>query len=228
MAKMRLLINRNECDEIAEKLFLEYSGIGRGGKRRELMKKKAFHLRDGLLDNIHATGMYAYYPEQEIELDERNLMIEGRQFCCSAFEQIDSSCVKGAYVYVVSVKGFDMNGETAINQLYGDLWGTAYVEAVRCVLRNRLQQKNLLSVSFGPGFYGMPMEEMAEIDTLLFFKDIGLTLSASNMIIPLKSCAGIVFAVDEKYVPPEAACKSCNGNHRSCELCSVLRRKSDV
>ena len=78
-----------------------------------------------------------------------------------------------------------------------------------------------MSDSFGPGFYGMDVAEMQKMPRMVDFAALDMSVKESSIILPLKSCAGILFAVNEKYVPINNACQFCLGSKKTCTLCSI-------
>lgn len=106
-----------------------------------------------------------------------------------------------------------------MDQLYADIWGSAFTDAVRFLMMEAFAVENRLSDSFGPGFYGMDVGEMEKIGTLLDFSTIGIELRNGKILVPLKACAGIVFAVDDGYRMMKRECMDCRGTHASCRLC---------
>lgn len=157
---------------------------------------------------------------RELTLVGGQAFILGRRFTCPAFAQIDPDHVSGALLYAACAGNFEMPeeaGEEAI--LYMDLWGNACLEAVRGQLIERLQSQTALSDSFGPGYYGMSMETMDQLVTLLGAGDIGMHSAKEGGLRPAKSCAGFYFSVDGDYRPLRAQCAACSGAAGGCAVC---------
>ena len=74
---------------------------------------------------------------------------------------------------------------------------------------NREKIKNLI----------MDFREMRNIDKITHLKEFGMTLHNGTTLIPVKSCAGLYFKVNDKYRPLDGACADCLGTSRSCKLC---------
>lgn len=168
---------------------------------------------------IQPRGQYVYYSADEIHIEQDTLTVGGENLRCKAFEQIRSSSVKGLSVYACSVGDCSLPKERALNQVYADIWGTALVDAARCLMKRELGKNGPLSDSFGPGFYGMGMEEIHGIKNLLDFDQLGIEVKESGALVPVKSCAGLYFHVNSQYKPLGGACASCRGNARSCLSC---------
>jgi hypothetical protein len=183
------------------------------------MRKDAFQMREVVNKHLDIKIICQYY--DDILLDGRVLKIENNEFCCNVFEQMNPESVEGVYVYAICVGDFSMPEEKILDQLYADIWGTAFVDAVRLVLQEELAKDAELSDSFGPGFYGMDINAMVNIDSILDFSSIGMELKGSQIIVPLKSCAGMYFKVNELYKKINSACSTCLGTNRSCKLCQI-------
>lgn len=212
-------VNRKECNDLAHKIFMQVSGINREGRKFERMKQDAFRMREAIADNVKIRAAYAYY--DDVTLKGRQAVLGGKTLYCSAFEQISPDSVNGAYIYALSVGDFGLPEEPIMDQLYADIWGTAFTDAVRLLMKKELEQESKLSDSFGPGFYGMDVSDMETLSSLLSFEDLEIELRHSRIIVPLKSCAGMYFSVNDNYQYLKQECENCRGTHTSCKLCQI-------
>jgi len=217
MKELRLRIEKEECYGLTRDIFLEMSGIDKEGAKFERMREDANCIRDQIEDRIDIKIACNYY--DDIELAGSTALIGGDNFECRAFEQIDRSTLNGAYVYSLTAGEYDSKEQSILNRLYADFWGTSFAEAARILLSKELSKNDRLSDSFGPGFYGMDLTEMKKIDDLMDFKKIGLELRNNKILVPVKSCAGILFSVTDGYIKMNNACRDCIGSERSCKLC---------
>jgi hypothetical protein len=104
----------------------------------------------------------------------------GKTFSCNGFENIPDAIIKKVFFYIVTVGECtsDQNDDI-MTQLYADIWGTAYTEAARDYVKNRILSDLIrefpgqlgnglfLSETFGPGFYGMDVLQSIDLFTLL-------------------------------------------------------------
>lgn len=211
--------DREACNILAQKIFLEMSGVGREGRKFERMRREADKMRRIIEDRIRLRCVYAFF--DDVTLTENRAQIGGQSFVCPAFSQLEPSGIRGVYVYAVSAGDYGYPEEPIMDQLYADLWGSAFTDAVRFLMKASFEKEHLLSDSFGPGFYGMDVNEMEKISRLLDFESIGLELRNSRIMVPLKACAGLLFAVDENYQMLRQECLDCRGTHSSCRLCQI-------
>lgn len=211
--------NMEECSKLAYEIFMNTSGVNKEGRKFERMRKDAFRMRQVIEDRIKIRAAYSYY--EDIALCGQELTIDGRSFKCRAFDQIDPDTVMGVYVYALSVGDFGFPEEPILDQLYADIWGSAFTDAARLLMKKNIENKVMLSDSFGPGFYGMDVSEMGTLTSLLNFDELDIEVRNGTIMLPLKSCAGLYFRVNEGYSKLNRACENCLGTHTSCKLCQV-------
>ena len=212
-------IDKEECSRLATDYFMADSGLYREGHKFEKMREDAFRMRGVIEERIKIRAMGIY--SEEISFSGRKAVIENVEFACNAFELIDPASVRGVYLYALSVGDFGYPEEPIMDQLYADIWGSAFTDAARVLIKAQLESESRLSDSFGPGFYGMDVSEMPKLASMLSFDKLDMEIRNSRILLPLKSCAGMYFAVNDDYVKLNSACESCRGNHKSCVLCHV-------
>jgi hypothetical protein len=212
-------VDRVECVDLAQKIFLETSGLDKSGGKFERMREDAFAMRNLIENKIEIRAAYVHY--KDVEICGSKAFIGGERFNCKAFEQIDKDSVEGAYIYALSVGDFSFPEEALTNQLYAYMWGSAFADAVRLLLKRDLEKTSKLSDSFGPGFYGMNVSEMEKLARLINFDHLNLELRNKQVILPLKSCAGLYFCVNDEYKKLHSACENCRGTHLNCKLCQI-------
>ena len=221
MIRQEYIIDRAECDKLAEKIFLESAGINKEGAKYEHMREDAFAIKTLIEPNIKPQAAYIYFDRKEFELKENVLTLQGKEIDCPAFDKIDENEVKGLYLYGVTAGDFDFPDMPILKRLYADIWGSAYTDAVRILMKNDFKKECSISDSFGPGFYGMKVDCMRFLAQIIDIEKLGVELRKNTILVPVKSCVGMYFAVSENYVPMKNECKACMGNHRTCKLCMI-------
>ncbi|MCB6993572.1 hypothetical protein LI177_08775 [bacterium 210820-DFI.6.37] len=219
MNRYLMEFNMEECSELAHEIFMRTSGINKDGPKFERMRKDAFRMRKVIEDRIKIRATCAYY--DDVEITGNKAIIGGKIFRCSAFDQLRQEYIKGAYIYALSVGDFGFPEEPILDQLYADIWGSAFTDAARILMRKKLEENAKLSDSFGPGFYGMDVSEIGTLTSMLNMDELDIEVKANGIMVPLKSCAGLYFSVDERYQKLNQACETCMGTHLSCKLCQV-------
>jgi len=211
------------CDELANEYFMGISGIDRPGPKYHRMKKEAFDIRDRIRPNVQIRAVYSYY--DKVELSGSTAVIDQVTFHCNAFEQIDPGAVHGVFLHLLTAGEFYLDGEPIMNQLFADIWGTAFTDAGRMKLEEMFRQGGRVSQGFGPGFYGMESIQMKDLTKLLDGGAIGIETKATGVLVPLKSCGGMTFRVGEGYVNIESECINCLGNPSGCAFCNMGRKQ---
>lgn len=212
-----LELDKEKCCEAATRFFMKESGCDKEDTKYDRMRKEAFEIFDVIRPRIDIKVIYSFY--DEFELDGHVLTAGRHQFRCTAFEQLAPEAIEGVYFYAVSAGDYFPEDKTIMQQLYADIWGTAFTDAAREMLIDRLKHEHAVSDSFGPGFYGMDVSEMKKMPDMVDFDRLGMEVKESSVILPLKSCAGILFKVNEKYIRLNSACELCYGNRKTCTLC---------
>lgn len=216
-----ITIPTEACDALADVYFMDISGIDRPGPKYQRMKKEAFDIRERIRPNVKIRAVYSYY--DKVELSGSTAVIDQVTFHCNAFEQIDPRTVHGVYLHLLTAGEFYLDGEPIMNQLFADIWGTAFTDAGRMKLEEMLADGGRLSQGFGPGFYGMESIQMKDLTKLLDGAAIGIETKPTGVLVPLKSCGGMTFRVGEGYVNIESECINCLGNPSGCAFCNVRR-----
>lgn len=227
--------DEKEVFEKAKEHFVRICGFHSGEEKHRRMLTQGMEARSHGLGGIEIKAVLSSY-DASVYRDHK-VNIDGTEFNCTAFSQINDEMVIKIYAYLLTVGECTSTEEGGImNQLYSDIWGTAYTEAARDLLQahivndiekeypDRLENSLFLSETFGPGFYGMEVEQSKDLFRVLNAQSIGIQVRESGIILPLKSCSGLFFVVTDPNVLPKPDCRECIGNVISCSFCR-LRNK---
>jgi hypothetical protein len=221
-----IAIPTEDCDALADEYFMATSGIDRPGPKYERMRKEAFEIRERIRSRVNVKAIYSYYDMPA--LSGSTATIDGVVFHCNAFEQMNPESIQGVYVHLLTAGEYHLDGEPIMNQLFADIWGTAFTEAGRMRLEEMLEGQGALSDGFGPGFYGMESIQMKELTTLLDGAAIGVETRATGILLPLKSCGGMTFRVDDSYIRLSTECADCRGNKSGCAFCNIKNKERRI
>lgn len=210
--------NKDKCKEVATKIFFKEAGIDREGEKYERMRAEAMEVFEDVFAEINPRAAYSFY--DEFFLSGSVITVDGSTLRCKAFERIEPKTVKGLWVFAATSGYTIPEGDSILQQVYSDIWGTAFTDAIRIMLRKHLAAGGFVSKIFGPGFYGMEMEEMKSLENLVDFAKAGVNVTKEGVLIPEKSCAGVVFATGEGYEEPGEACEFCKGSGLGCHMCT--------
>lgn len=184
------------------------------------------------LDTFSLKAKYVRFGAGEFTLSG-SLLTAGRVTVeCRAFERMEKEAVRNVYFYACAAGDFVCAGEDDMEKFYADLWGCAYLDALRILLEDELADRAAeegltLSRSFGPGFYGMDVSEAVNISKIVDFEDLGIRINPSGVLEPANSCAGIYFAAAEGFDWPGHECKDCLGSEGGCRFCLVNKKGCD-
>lgn len=233
---MRRAIVTFEEEDVREKAqgyFIKYSGLDLSKEKHKRMYKDAVKVWEAGLEGISLSALISSYGPEAYT--DQKIAIDGNEIRCQAFSQIPDSNVLALYLYLITAGECLCNSEKPIsNQLYADIWGTAYVDAGRDHLEELIRRdaedklkkrpgiEGCLSIPISPGFFGMTTEESKTISAILSGQDMGITVKDNGVMLPLKSCSGIYLVVRDLSKMPLAGCKNCIGNPGGCKLCRLM------
>ena len=221
--EMEFQIEERAVAEGAEDRFFRICAfhLAEAGQRR--MEEAAFGVREHLRNKMDICAAVRFYDEPL--LAEDTLQLNDASLRCGAFGRIPGEAVKGTFVYLLTIGETDIEGEKDImTELYHDIWGTAYVESAMAVLRKDCLEGLLdaglyLSESFGPGYFGMNMDQGKLLFELVDGTSIGVEQKASGLLTPEKSCLGLVLVYDRDDIKMPRVCEKCLGTRGGCRFC---------
>ena len=245
------------ADRYAYDYFINICGFrNKEGDKYKRMLDRGMRIRERIADKIDMKAVVSSYDGSIISGNKAK--IGDTVFVCNAFEQLNQESIEIIYAYLFTAGSLELDDDDpVIDQLYADIWGTAYTDAGLEVLKHRLKaefDKSRSGISgdgrnpgrngndgkdetkdgkeavildpFGPGFYGMDVDQIGLFFEVLDGDKIGVKARTNSLILPLKSCAGFFVIVNDDTKLPSADCKSCRADHRGCEFCqAVIKRK---
>lgn len=113
-----------------------------------------------------------------------------------------------------------------LEQFYLDTWMTAILDSARDWLQNDLREflsekeekPIFISEAFGPGFYGIGMDEIPKILEQVDGSQIGINWTG-RALYPPKSNVGYYLAYDEEREWKSRDCRNCLSGHKNCIFC---------
>lgn len=225
-----------EADRYTPEYFISICGFkNREGEKFQRMLDHGMKIKDRIIDGIDLKAVVSSFDKGIIS--GNTAKIGDVVFFCNAFEQLNKDSIQKIYVYLFTSGSYELNDEdSVIDQLYADIWGTAYTDAGLEVLKNFLKDdydkssrsngggtgKATILDPFGPGFYGMDVDQIGKFFEVLDGGMIGVKARTNSLMLPLKSCAGFYVVVDDDTKLPPSDCKSCYADHRGCEYCQAM------
>jgi hypothetical protein len=227
-------ITVEEADRYATDYFINICGFrNREGEKFKRMMDHGMRIREQIADRIDMRAIVSSYDGGVMSGNTARL--GDVAFVCNAFEQLNQDSVLKLYAYLFTAGVFELSDDDpVIDQLYADIWGTAYTDAGLEVLKERLKgdydaeasggEAHILN-AFGPGYYGMDVDQIGAFFEVLDGGKIGVKARTNSLMLPLKSCAGFHVIVGDNTRLPSADCESCRSDHSGCEFCQAVIRK---
>lgn len=208
----------------ATHLFVQMNNLEGAAPQIESLKERMFASFETLKNSVEPKAVVRYFDSGSMALLNDTLHINGKEIRCRVFNQIKPDSIKGVYICFVSIGNLLFDNALLGEQFALDLWGTAFVDAVRIQLAQLLGKDAVLSEEFGPGFFGMDIKEMHTLAFLAGASRIGISVNQSGMLIPEKSCGVMYFDVANDCKIMNTVCKQCSVSNKNCSLCNYSRR----
>ena len=230
---MSFVIHFREEDAFSLALedFVKICGFKHESKKHKKMFESAMKIREQGIYKVDIKALLSVYGPDIIH--ENYLEVDGIKLYCDALIYLDREKINKVLCYIMTIGECGCESGELMDRLYADLWGTAYVNASYELFREEIhsryikgsdkadENRLMLSDAFGPGYYGMPTEEMKNFFKIMDAEKIGVKCRPSFIMTPLKSCAGILFVMEKGARVPEEHCKHCAGNSKGCGLCHM-------
>ena len=232
MANRLIDISIADAYPSAEKHFFRVCGLNLNSTKHQRMWVEAQNIYALISGKLHLRAVVSdFLPDS---LNGTEMQIGETVFSCSAFEQLKPDSVKRCYIYILTVGDIEIDSDRITDLLYVDIWATAFIDAGRELLKQQVEKIAMeadgnthVSPSFGPGFYGMELEQITNFFRLLDGDSIGVVLRENRIIIPLKTCTGMFLSLDAGSDMPPVTCAGCLGNAGGCRFCGSLSNRED-
>lgn len=222
--------DEKEAFEKANDYFIKICGFNTDKDNHKKMLALGMESRNEGVDGIRIRAVISSYGVEAFY--DHKVAIEEVEFSCPAFEKIRQDQVKKIYVYLLTAGVCSYSNEDKLDkQVFSDIWGTAYTDSARDLMegyikRNleqefpcQLDKTLFLSDAFSPGLYGMDLYQTKDLFQVLHAESIGMKVMDNGLMLPLKSCSGLYFAVTDTEDLPQPNCGECIGNSMGCSFC---------
>lgn len=215
---------------LAEPHFSRICGFVGGSEKQERMKKQAMEVYESIAGRIRLCAAVSDFPPERLEDD--TLTVNGIPFRCNAFGLLNEEAVQRCYIYLLTAGEPETESDRISDLLFADIWATSFIEAGRQLLSDKIAalaaaefDAGVLTDSFGPGYYGMGLDQVEHFFKALDAESIDVRLHKSGVILPLKTCTGMFLFLKEGSEMPPATCEGCLGNTGGCRFCAALSTK---
>lgn len=221
-------VKKNQLKTLAEDLFLRIYGCNFHKNSDDL--KQINEARQHVIENMKPAIAFSWQhikkiTKKRLEL-ENCIQLTGDFF--SYFKKKEEK-IEALIVSLATIGNIDTKKNIGLTQqFYIDAWGTAYLEALRILFYEYLSKEvkgnaRYLSDSFGPGHYGIPLENLAAIFKLIDAASISVRLIDNKMISPDKSSAEMVLISSEPLSLQLNPCQTCL-TKSNCMYCRFYKK----
>lgn len=223
MQNQVIYFDKEPYRHVAQRRFSEMCGYDRNRRYPQRRVERSLSSLAEIDDQIQIRGIISEFPGECIYGGRMDL--SGQTLFCQALEQIPEGHIRKLFLYILTLGEVSYSETSVLNQVYYDIWQTAYMDVARIMLRDYLQThltgpKDYLSPSVGPGFYGMDVGDLVKYFTILDHRKIDVRLLESGFMMPAKSFAGFSLvtttAVD---VLQRKDCMHCLSQGKTCVFC---------
>ncbi len=146
---------------------------------------------------------------------------------CRVLNQIDRELIQKGYLYALRVPEQSEESDapqSLLQQYYVEAFQVACMDVARAWIQDYLQKKHsaetpcVCSPSFGPGYYGMKLEDVPRLVKILDAKRIGIEWEQGSMN-PQMSLIGVYLISKDELLQPESDCEDCIGGRAGCDFC---------
>lgn len=177
-------------------------------------------------------GLMRYYDEQDVEngivqMNGNHFYFGEAMVSCDVLKEFSGCKVKSALIYLITCHPEHFR-RYEIGEMNYHFIQNACIDLVRevilknCRLYTNQEEDAKESVwttkAFGPGYYGMSIEEGRTLHKLLDGGRIGVSYQGS-MMTPLKSSIGFAFSYQAKEPIKVNACDYCKAAVKECNYC---------
>ncbi|MDR1471778.1 MAG: hypothetical protein LBS75_04570 [Synergistaceae bacterium] len=152
------------------------------------------------------------------------LEVSGIRFPCCMLREPELPAVTELYAVVITAGDIAVPDGSMTAALYGDLWGTAYVNAASDFVRDALEGGRgvCLREGAGPGWYDMSAALLPDFFRIVDGGKIGVAVTG-NMMEPVKSvaCFYLGFEREPRADVFERRCQYCLSESRGCDFCKL-------
>jgi hypothetical protein len=229
MKNQLLHLDKDQGRELAETIFRDMCGYNSG---KPVPRKIIERSLRSLNDVYHQLEIKALISEYEKTCaDGITMLLDGELFTCKALAQIPAEEIERIYIYLLTVGELNLSEASVLNQVYYDLWQTAYMDAGQEILRQYLQglscnADKYIVDDFGPGFFGMDISQLKHFFAILDGEKIGLKLLDSGFMSPAKSYAGFLLVTNSKQNFIGNDCENCISSGKICMYCKAGRQRA--
>ena len=179
-------------------------------------------IEDKLQDDFKPVCIYSIY--DGLKREDSKLFIDDYTLTSSVFNSIPTEILNECAVFIISVGGSE-KAQGILDEALFHMVKISFIEALRDLLRQELQEEHLVGSYFSPGIGDMDIKEIPTFAKLVDFNQAGVTVNDSYMMTPEKSLAGMYMFFSESHPESHNSCDTCMSRGYGCNLCSQGENK---
>ncbi|MCI5855869.1 MAG: hypothetical protein MR016_00670 [Agathobacter sp.] len=218
---------------LKEKVYERVAEIACWNQMEEEMAKQQRKIAYACIQKIweeydHTYCMHILLRPFSVECIRDGFFLFGKdKVVCDVLKKVDRKQISGGYLYALRVpetKAAYENPQSLLQQYYIEAFQVACMDVTRAWIRKHLQQRHsgelpcVCSRSFGPGFYGMKLEDVPVLLDALDAQQIEVTWDKGCMH-PQMSLTGIYLLSSLGLLPQGRDCRNCIGGGEGCNFC---------
>lgn len=231
--KNRVIVLEREFGERAVRMraedhLMRICGLDPAKREHRELREEAEQVGNRWLPQVRLSAVLSSYPQSVIAGERASL--NGVSVSCQALGYFPREAIRKVFVYLLTLgpdalkvdDADQAEKETLSTAFYQDAWGTAMIDGGRDLLREWIgarEEPSVISDSFGPGYYGMGLEQVDSFFSILNGDLIGARRGPGGVIWPPKACAGFYLVLEPGSHLPSDGCRSCIGDKASCRFC---------
>jgi len=200
-------------------------GFQRKGKMAEKSRVLAQEIKAKCFAGMQLSVLLQRFGQEEIEAEGFNFA--GQRIACGSLGNISKEHILAGYVALLRSPMPDISTLPVSKMYLADSWETCFVDAGRDYLRpllleaemSRLGRELYITDTLAPGMAGMPGDCVSSFFTFLDGAKVGVELTRSGMMNPVKSFVGIYLLLDRSEVVRTANCGECVSHGKNCAYC---------
>lgn len=209
----------------AEPYMAVICGYHREREGSEKIRRKAMAARERYFADTITEVLYMPFGTECIQ--DTGFRFGQTQIPCRQLSGMDRDSILGGYVFLFHAPMINLD-EIPVSEAYMiDSWQTSFVDTGRDMLRELFLQmaeqsekkKLFITDTIAPGMFGIAGDQVPAFFEFLDGKQIGISLTSSGMMDPVKSFVGIFLILDRESIMAEVDCRECLSNHKGCAYC---------
>ncbi|MDO4203013.1 MAG: hypothetical protein Q4D07_00710 [Selenomonadaceae bacterium] len=231
MTEEVLRVNVEELYESAAAYLDIICGLQRKGKMAARSRQLAEEIKNELFNGTQLEVLMQRFGRDEIEPEGFNFA--GQRIACSSLKTVSRQHILAGYAVLLRSPMPDIS-QLPVSKMYlADSWETSLVDAGRDYLRpwlleretERLGQELYISDTLAPGMAGMPSDCIRSFFGFMDGSRVGVSLTRSGMMNPVKSFVGIYLLLDRQEVIRTANCGECASQGKTCAYCKDFAQR---